>query len=81
LNRELRGNRSKESSNTNNSRNGYSTEEAANVVKFLAWDDTSYVTGATFFVDSGTTLYPSFGTNEDHNVEKHGSSINANKKK
>ena len=36
LNRELRGNRSKESSNTNNSRNGYSTEEAANVVKFLA---------------------------------------------
>nr|WP_294805395.1 glucose 1-dehydrogenase [uncultured Nitrososphaera sp.] len=35
-------------------------EEVANVAEFLASDKASYVTGATFFVDGGMTLYPSF---------------------
>jgi glucose 1-dehydrogenase len=34
--------------------------EVAGVVEFLASDRASYVTGATFFVDGGMTLYPSF---------------------
>ena len=34
----------------------------------------SYVTGTTFSVDGGMTLYPSFGTSEEHNMEKHSSS-------
>jgi glucose 1-dehydrogenase len=38
-----------------------SPEEVAAVVEFLASDRASYVTGATFFVDGGMTLYPSFG--------------------
>ena len=32
--------------------------------------------GATFFVDGGMTSYPSFGTDEEHDIHKQGTSIN-----
>lgn len=44
-------------------------EEVANVVEFLASPKANYVTGATFYVDGGMTLYPSFG--EDLDRHKH----------
>ena len=41
------------------------SEEVANMVEFLASDKASYVTGSTFFVDGGMTLYPAFGPSFD----------------
>lgn len=41
------------------------SEEIADMVEFLASEKAGYVTGSTFFVDGGMTLYPAFGLSFD----------------
>ena len=41
-------------------------QEVADVVDFLASSKASYITGSTFVVDGGMTLYPSFGLDHSH---------------
>lgn len=49
-----------------------SAEEVADVVEFLASPKASYVTGTTFFIDGGMTLYPNFGEElEQHKHEQY----------
>jgi glucose 1-dehydrogenase len=53
-----------------------SADDIANVIEFLASNKASYITGASFFVDEGMTLYPSFGVNAEHNIENHNNTTN-----
>lgn len=46
-------------------------EEVANVVEFIASDKANYVTGSSFVVDGGMTLYPSFGIGSEHDLAKY----------
>jgi glucose 1-dehydrogenase len=48
-----------------------SADDVANVVEFLASNKASYITGASYFVDGGMTLYPSFGLYAEHDIENH----------
>jgi glucose 1-dehydrogenase len=48
-----------------------SAYDVANVVEFLASNKACYVTGASYLVDGGMTLYPSFGPNVKHNTLNH----------
>jgi glucose 1-dehydrogenase len=48
-----------------------SANDVANVVEFLASNKANYITGASFFVDGGMTLYPGFGVSAEHDTENH----------
>jgi glucose 1-dehydrogenase len=44
-------------------------QEIADVVDFLTSSKASYITGSTFVVDGGMTLYPSFGLDHSHSSD------------